>query len=91
MFSSAFVKKKKSTSTDESVLEKRKIQKLDYESTRERGIVPGWNKEFPWLGTDGEHNDAVIYCTVRIYVHTGLELSFCKTIYQCLEHLKSNR
>ena len=41
MFASAFAKKKTKNIDDEYVSEKRKRHKLDYEATRERGIVPG--------------------------------------------------
>ena len=68
MFASAFAKKKTKNIDDEYVSEKRKRQKLDYEATRERGIVPGWKTEFPWLWIEECNDDQVIFCTVRLYM-----------------------
>ena len=64
LFSSAFQRKTKKRETEDDSSEKRKKQKLDYESSRKRGIVPGWKTEFPWLGTD--ENDETMFCTVSL-------------------------
>ena len=64
LFSSAFQTKTKKKETEDDSLEKRKKQKLDYESSRKRGIVPGWKTEFPWLGTN--ENDKTMFCTVSL-------------------------
>ena len=62
LFSSAFQRKTKKKETEDDRSEKRKKQKLDYESSRKRGIVPGWKTEFPWLGTD--ENDETKFASV---------------------------
>ena len=66
LFSSAFQRKTKKKETEDDSSEKRKKQqqKLDFESSRKRGIVPGWKTEFPWLGTN--ENDKTMFCTVSL-------------------------
>ena len=73
MFASAFAKKKKNID-DEYVSEKRKRQKLDYEATRERGIVPGWKTEFPWLGIEECKPAAIL--TLKVTLDLKFILAF---------------